>query len=132
MRRTEPPPFVRLAPERVVILCPLMYPPYVRSDVCLARLDALGRFRLLSPAWEQTLGFRGEELNGRALVDLLAPQDRRAGATAVQRLLSPAEADPLAMELRGKHGGAQHMHWHRHSDPYDGALFILAESAGFT
>jgi PAS domain S-box-containing protein len=132
MRRTEPPPFVRLAPERVVVLCPRIYPPYVRSDVCLARLDALGRFRLLSPAWEQTLGFRGEELNGRALVDLLAPQDRRTGAAAVGRLLSPAEADPLTMCLYRKDGGAQFMRLHRRFDPYDGALFILAEPAGLT
>ena len=123
------PPFLHLVPDRIVVRCPDSYPQYVRANVCLARLDGSGGFRLMSAAWEKQLGYRKGELHGRSLLDLLPPGERSVGRAALQRLLSPAEADPVALELRRKDGGVLLMHCHRRFDPYDASLFVAAEPA---
>lgn len=126
MRRADVPQFFDVPLECIVVRCAVPYPTYVRYDVCLARLDALGRFLLFTEAWESLLGFRRADLDGRALLDLVCDRD------ALRRVLSPAEADPLLLEVRREDGGAQPMRWHRRFDPYDTTLFIVGEAAGLT
>lgn len=111
-----------MPPENITVVCPQPYPGYVRDDVCLARLDARGRFVLLSAGWEALLGFRRDELHGHLLLEFV-----RDGA-ALARMLSPAEADPLRLDLRRGDGGIEHMQWHRRFDPQDRALFIVGEA----
>ena len=132
MERVPVPPFFRVPLESVVFHCPNPYPAYVRAEVLLARFDAGGRFRLLSVAWELLLGFPRGELHGRALLALL-PQERRAtAAAALRRMLSPAEADPIALDLARRDGTLLRMGCYRRFDPYDEALFIAGEPAGVT
>jgi two-component system sensor histidine kinase/response regulator len=42
--------------------------------LCIADFD--GRFILLNPAWEKTLGFSTEELLSRPYLDFVHPDDR--------------------------------------------------------
>ncbi len=123
------PPFICIAAERVVLYCRLPYPRYVRSDVFLARLMPSGALQLLSGAWESVLGFRQGELNGRRLLDMLPPARRALGEAALWHLLSPEQADPVAVELVRKDGTMLRMHCHRRFDPYDATLFIAGEPA---
>ena len=126
------PPFFWVPLDSIVFHCPDPYPSYVRAAVLLARFDAGGRFRLLSVAWEALLGFRPGELHGRPLLALL-PQERRAmAAAALRRMLSPAEADPIALELARRDGTLLRMGCYRRFDPYDETLFIAGEPAGVT
>lgn len=111
-----------MPPECITVVCPQPYPEYVREDVCLARLDARGRFVLLSAGWEALLGFRRDELHGHPLLEFVRD------AAALARMLSPAEADPLSLDLRRSDGGVEHMQWHRRFDPQDRTLFIVGEA----
>ena len=126
------PPFICVIPERVVIRCRLPYARYVRSEVFLARLLPGGELQLLSGAWERRLGFVHGELDGRRLLEML-PQARRAlGEAAFLRLLSPEQADPVAIELGHRDGTTLRMHCHRRFDPYDVSLFIAGEPGEVT
>ena len=129
MRRIDLPPFFCVALELVIVRCPRSYPVYLQSDVCLARFDPRGWFVLLSTAWESALGFARDELHGRALLKLLPPAEARSGEAALRRILNPAEADPLGLNLRRKDGSLQPMRWYRRFDPYDATLFVVADSA---
>jgi PAS domain-containing protein len=126
------PPFICIAPDRVVLRCRLPYPQYVRSDVLLARLMRGGTLQLLSGAWESLLGFAHGSLDGRALLDLLPTAQRPLGEAALRRLLSPEQADPVAIELARRDGTMLRMHCHRRFDPYDATLFIAGEPAGIS
>lgn len=126
------PPFFCVPLDAVVFQCPDPYPAYVRADVLLARFDAGGRFRLLSVAWEALLGFHRGELHGRGLLALLPQERRGAAALALGRMLSPAEADPVALELARRDGTLLRMRCYRRFDPYDETLFIACEPAGLT
>ena len=117
-----------VALELVIVRCPRTYPAYLQSDLCLARLDPRGWFLLLSAAWESALGFPRDELNGRALLELLPPVHNPASEAAMRNILNPAEADPLTLELRRKDGSLQQMRWYRRFDPYDASLFIVADA----
>jgi PAS domain S-box-containing protein len=128
MQRVDLPQFFCVALELVIVRCPRTYPVYLQSGVCLARLDPRGWFVLLSPAWQSVLGFGCDELHGRGLLELLPPAKRRSGEAAWRRILNPAEADPLDLELCRKDGSPQPMRWYRRFDPYDATLFIVAES----
>jgi PAS domain-containing protein len=130
MRPLEVPPFFRIAIDRIVMRCPQSYPTYIRTDVCLAYLVPDGTFRLLSAAWERLLGLCRSDLHGRALLEILEGKPPRvAGETALRRMLSPAEADPVTLELRCKDGGVVCMRCYRRFDPYDLSLFIAGEPA---
>ena len=87
MRRIDLPQFFSVAPELVIVRCPHSYPAYLQTGVCLARFDPRGWFVLLSAAWEASLGFPREELNGRTLLELLPPAEADAGEAALRRIL---------------------------------------------
>jgi hypothetical protein len=126
----EVPPFFSIATDRIIVRCPQPYPAYIRTDVYLAHLLADGTFRLLSGAWETLLGFCRSDLHGHALLEILAGKTpAAAGETALRRMLSPAEADPVTLELRCKDGGVACMRCYRRFDPYDASLFIAGDPA---
>ena len=126
------PPFIRIAPGRVILRCRLPYPRYVRADVFLARLMWGGALQLLSGAWESRLGFVHGELDGRVLLEMLPRARRALGEAALQKLLSPEHADPVTIELGRRDGTTLHMYCHRRFDPYDGSLFIAGEPGEIT
>jgi len=126
------PPFFSVQLDSVVFRCPDPYPRYVCDDVFLASFDALGNFRLMSVAWEALLGFQPRELHGRPVLALLPSERRPAGEAALRRMLSPAEADPVGLELARRDGTLLRVRCYRRFDPYDGMLFIAGEPAGVT
>jgi len=48
---------------------------YSMTDDLLAVISLDGRFKLLNPAWEQALGWKRQEMVGRALEELVHPED---------------------------------------------------------
>jgi hypothetical protein len=110
-----------MLPERITVFCPQPYPDYLREDVCLARLDAHGRFVLLSAGWEVLLGFSRAELHGRPLLEFVRD------AAALARALIPSDPDAVRLDMRRSDGGVERMQWHRRFDPQDSTLFIVGE-----
>lgn len=100
--------------------------PFHSSDICLACLHGDGRLRLLTGAWEMLLGYQQPELDGRWLYSLLA-DERSAAKAAVRRLLDPAEADPLMLNVRMKGGASRTLSVFRRFDPYEPALYLACE-----
>lgn len=112
--------------DDVVVVCRKPFPAYAGLDVLLARIDADGRFELLSAAWEQALGFRCAELNGRSLFALLLIDEPSARAL-LRRITDPAEAEPLVFDVRCKGGQSLRMRWHRRFDQYAEAVYIAGQ-----
>ncbi|MCH7811617.1 MAG: PAS domain S-box protein, partial [Chloroflexi bacterium] len=57
--------------------------------LCVLGFD--GRFREVNPAWEQTLGFTGEELLAKHSMDLVHPEDRQRTLAAAEKLWAGTE-----------------------------------------
>lgn len=53
----------------------------------LCTVNPLGRLRDLNPAWEQTLGYKREELRGHLLTDLVHPDDLDSTTAALQQVM---------------------------------------------
>lgn len=71
---------------------------FSRSLDLLCIADTRGRFIRLNPEWERVLGYPVSELEGRAFLDLVHPDDREATLEAVSRLA--AQEDVLSFENR--------------------------------
>ena len=98
-------------------------PGFEELPCLLARAWADGTFVLLSPAWD-VLGYSGEELAGRCVCELIAP-DRDAARTAVKALLT--EGGSLQFGLRCKDGRALRYNWNRDFDDFTRSMFIVGE-----
>ncbi|GAB2508214.1 sensor domain-containing protein [Lysobacter humi (ex Lee et al. 2017)] len=91
----------------------------------LAVLDARDRLVETNPAWEATLGWPAEELDGRALASLLHPDDAERTAAFVRDVRSGVGDAGHRMRLRSRFGGWRWLEWTlRHLD--DGRLYGTA------
>jgi PAS domain S-box-containing protein len=75
--------------------------------------DAEGRFLKVNPAWETSLGYRPEELEGVAMLSLVHPDDvaaTRAKMTQVDAR-DGAIADNFINRYRHRDGGYRHLEW---------------------
>ena len=93
----------------------------------LARILPGGAFELLSPAaWASVLGYSPQELSGKWLHELMPP-DQPAASEVAAALLREQEARPLEVTLRCKDQRRKSFRLHRRFDPYDHAVFVLAD-----
>ena len=74
-------------------------------------LDFAGRFQRVNPAWEAVLGFTPADLQHRALIDFLHPEDR-AAAVECQDILA-RRGGPAVFEARflGRDGASLWLQW---------------------
>lgn len=93
----------------------------------LARVRRSGLFELLTAeAWALALGYRPEELTGKSLCELMAP-DARPGATVVAALLDEQDVRPLEITLRCKDQRRKCFRLYRRFDAYEKAVFVVAD-----
>ena len=72
--------------------------------VCV--VDAEGRFVFVSAACERIFGYTAEEMIGRPMIDMVAPEDRANGADEIARSDSPAVQQPQTiLDLMPRHLG---------------------------
>lgn len=93
----------------------------------LARIRPSGLFELLSAAaWARALGYRPDELSGRSTRELMHLEEPAAG-DVVAALLDENDAPPLHVTLRCKDDRRKRFRLHRRFDPYDKAVFVVAD-----
>lgn len=73
--------------------------------------DADFRFVRVNPAWETTLGYRVDELEGRPMLDFIHPDDRPSSHGHMQRLERETEVDGFINRYRCRDGGYRHLEW---------------------
>lgn len=101
-----------------------------QSALLMARLPAGGTFELLSSAaWAQALGYRGEELSGKYLWELMALEARAAGEIVADLLDTNAHA-PLDVPLRCKDHRRKCFRFYRRFDDRAQAIFLVVDEIG--
>ena len=76
---------------------------YESSKVLLAKAGFDGTLRLLTSAWERTLGYGREEFKGKTLLDFMWSNVRSAAAAAAA-IMDELNMSPVALRLRCKNG----------------------------
>lgn len=98
-----------------------------QMPVLLARVRRGGFFEILTTgAWARALGYRPEELLEMSLRELMQV-NIAAARGVVAALLDGGNDQPLEVTLCCKDGQAKSFRLHRRYDPYEQAMFILAD-----
>lgn len=98
-----------------------------QMPVLLARVRRSGFFEILTTgAWARALGYRPEELLTMSLRELMQVSVAAARGV-VAALLDGGNDKPLEVALRCKDGQSKSFRFHRRYDPYEQAMFILAD-----
>jgi PAS domain S-box-containing protein len=92
--------------------------------LCIADLE--GRFRRLNPAFEQTLGYRSDELLARPFLDFVHPDDQAATLEAVGTLAAGVEVTGFENRYRCRDGSYKWILWKAIAAPEDGLIFAAA------
>lgn len=91
-----------------------------QSDVMLAQLSPSGTIELLNAAaWSRALGYVPEELSGKSPHQLMALEHAER--------FDPSALEPFDVSLRYKDEGRKRLRLHRRFDPYEQAVFLIAE-----
>ena len=90
--------------------------------LCIADTD--GNFVKVNPAWEQTLGYKLEELEHRKFLDFVHPDDLEATQQAIADLASGKSIFDFINRYRHKNGSYRWIEWR--SLPYEGKLIYAA------
>jgi len=92
--------------------------------LCIASFD--GRFLRLNPAWERQLGYRLAELEGRAFIDLVHPDDRAATERESSRLAEGIATISFENRYRCRDGSYRWMLWHAAPATDEGLIYAAA------
>jgi PAS domain-containing protein len=99
---------------------------YEFSKVLLARAGFDGTLQLLTSGWEQALGYRRGEFEGRTLQQLMW-SNRRSTAAAVAAILDERDTAPVELRMRCRDGKAKAFRLHRHYDAQERLMYMVAE-----
>ena len=92
----------------------------------LARVHRGGLFELLTAAsWTRALGYLPEELARKSLRDLMP--DRRSAGKVIAALVDEEDVQPLEVTLQCKDRRRKRFRLYRRFDPYDEAVFVVAD-----
>jgi two-component system cell cycle sensor histidine kinase/response regulator CckA len=92
--------------------------------LCIA--DFEGRFLLLNPAWQKTLGFSTDELLARPYVDFVHPDDRDRTLLQGTRLTREPMTIALMNRYRCKDGTYKWLRWNSTPDPARRRIYAVA------
>jgi PAS domain-containing protein len=116
---------MRVLADLILVLCASPGRACANSGVMMARVHPSGLFVLLSAeAWARALGYAPEELSGKPLRELI---EKPTAGRAVNALLDREDAQPLDITLRCKDEQRKHFRFHRRFDPYQDAMYIVAD-----
>ena len=99
---------------------------YEFSKVLLASADFEGKLQLLTSGWERVLGYSRDELGGKTLRHLMW-SDGPSVAAAVAAILDKLTQEPVNLTLRCRDGLGKRFRLHRHYDPHEELMYILAD-----
>ncbi|MBF0508730.1 MAG: PAS domain S-box protein [Deltaproteobacteria bacterium] len=91
--------------------------------LCIA--DTQGFFRRVNPAWEKSLGYSREELEGRKFLDFVHPEDIESTLGAMDRLSAQEEIYDFVNRYRCKDGSYRWIEW-RSSPDSTGLIYAAA------
>jgi len=91
----------------------------------LCTINASGYLLDLNPAWEQTLGYRREELRGQILKNLIHPDDLGITTSALQRVTGE-KTGHFESRCRQKDGSYRWLAWVVVASPLDELLYAAA------
>jgi PAS domain S-box-containing protein len=89
--------------------------------LCIVHLD--GRFQRINPAFQKVLGFSQEELQEKALFELVHPEDLPATVDAYEKLAADEPTKFMENRLRCKDGTYKWVAWSYFPVPEDGLAF---------
>lgn len=113
--------------DLIVVLCVSPGKACAESGVMLARVRPNGLFELLAAtAWARALGYPPDELSGKSLCGLM-PLEKPTAGRFVAALLDEKDVQPLDVTLRCKDERRKSFRFHRRFDPYDRAMFVVAD-----
>jgi PAS domain S-box-containing protein len=92
--------------------------------LCIAGMD--GGIRMLSPAWEKTLGFSGPALCSRPLLDFVHREDHSRALAAVQKLRAGCELDAVEIRVCSQDGSYKWMVFNAIPALRPGLIFVAA------
>jgi two-component system, cell cycle sensor histidine kinase and response regulator CckA len=92
----------------------------------LAEIAPDGAIRRVNPAWESILGFRPGELEGRAIADLVEPDDRSRLRSALTAARSSDRATSMELRLRATDGESHQLELVAAVDPETSIAYIAA------
>ncbi len=70
-----------------------------------------GRFQLLNPAWERTLGYTRDELRARPFLDFVHPDDRSKTSTTAEKLQPGLDLLSFTNRYLSKDGSVRVLEW---------------------
>ncbi|MFO7575434.1 MAG: response regulator [Bacteroidales bacterium] len=76
---------------------------------CLADLD--GHFLRLNPAWENTLGYKLEDMEGKKFLEFVHPDDLEATQKATETLVKGKQIESFENRYRHIDGSYRHIEW---------------------
>ena len=118
---------MRLLADLILVLSASPGKTCMESKLMMARVRPSGVFELLSAAaWARALGYTADELSGKALSELMSLEERAAGKV-VAELLDHQGTDSLEVTLRCKDQGRKQFRFHRRFDPYQEAVYVVAD-----
>lgn len=77
--------------------------------LCIADMD--GRFVKLNPAWTDVLGYAPDELEGKAFLDFVHPDDRNSTQAAMDRLGRGEQLTGFCNHYRHRDGSYREIEW---------------------
>jgi len=92
----------------------------------LCIIDVEGRFRYVSPAWEGTLGWKGEEIRSKHYRELVHPEDWDATAGEAQRLRMGGSLVDFENRYAVKTGGWRWLSWRAVLVAEKGLIYAVA------
>ncbi len=92
----------------------------------ICTVDADGRFVTISPASEQLLGFRPEELIGQPYIDLVAAEDVAKTLAAAAEVIGGKEAIDFQNRYRRQDGRQVQLVWTAHWSDTEQLMFCVA------
>ena len=118
---------MRLSHDLILVPCASPGKTCETSEVMMARVQPTGIFELLSAAaWARALGYALDELSGKSLIELM-PLAKPAAGELVAALLNKKDVRPLEVTLRCKDKRRKSFRFHRRFDPYQEAMYVVAD-----
>ncbi|MBD2184358.1 PAS domain S-box protein [Planktothrix sp. FACHB-1355] len=97
---------------------------FFRHLVCI--FDKNGYFQHVNTRWEKTLGFRREELLGKAAIEFVHPEDREATLAAAKKLSKGVNTIYFENRYRCKDGSYKWLMWTGAELTADGSAYAIA------
>jgi PAS domain S-box-containing protein len=92
--------------------------------MCIA--DAHGIFRQMSPAFEQVLGYRLDEMLGKPYIDFVHPEDRERTVAESRRIFEKQGATIFENRYRCKDGSYKWLQWRPFREIDEGMIYAIA------